>query len=222
MKKGKGHTSLPEPPEPGHHHFQNKDWMIVIATLLVLALAAKAGYDEISGKLIYQDYGYGGGFLGGFNWFNFSSLYASYGYIIDAALFLLIFLGVVKGVFKKHFGEGGTAAYIGIGIFLAFALLLWEEKTGFFLLQEFGPFVMLLFSLVLCVGAYKWLHGAGLWWLPTLCLGYLIFYYVFYQPGSTLISDKLFETISFFAMGGLVISLLVLFSQKKEAVNTTK
>ncbi len=177
--------SLPEPPSPSIGVKRETVWLIVIIALMIVALIGSVDYDKVSGNLVYRDnwYGYSGGGFGGFG-FSFRDIYARHGYIIDAALFLIIFLGVGKGVFKKHFGEGGTPVYVGIGIFLAFALLLWEERSELYLLEQFGPLVVVMFVLVLGVWAYHWMQQAGLGIWPTLAIGYLIFYFFLTSLGN--------------------------------------
>jgi len=169
--------------------------------LLVLLLIGLAGYvssGTITGEAFYRDSGYGygyGGFspFGGFG-FNFTELYAQYSSFIDAIIFLIVFLGIGKGIFKKHFKEGGTAAYTGIGLFLAFALLLWEERTGFYLLEQFGPLVALLFIIVVFMLAFKWIQHSGLGIIPAFCLAYLVFYFFATSWKETILGRKIYDT----------------------------
>ena len=141
--------------------------------------------------------------------------------ILDAVLFLLLFLGVGKGVLKKHFGEGGTAVYTGLGLFFAFALLLWEERTGFYLLVELGPIAVLFAILIVIVWAYKMLkgHEFGFWWIPLLCWGYLAFYYTFFTP-TVYFNESLARTVSYVALIIAVISLIYLAGKKKNSTTT--
>ena len=150
---------------------KKRDDCILRGHIIFLLLAVFIGLfilNEYTGQAYYQDYGYGSGYgfgggYGGFGFLNinFTDFYYSYGSLIDAFLFLLIFMGVGKGVFKEHFKQGGTAVYTGLGIFLAFSLLLWEEQTGFSLLLEFGPFVFFAFLLVLFFYIYTWIKHSG-------------------------------------------------------------
>ena len=212
--------SLPEPPSPSMGIKRETIWLIIVIALMIVTLIGSVDYDKVSGNLVYRDswYGYGGG--SGFGGFGvgtrFSDVYSQYGYIIDTALFLLLFLGIGKGVLKKHFGEGGTSVYVGLGLFLAFALLLWEENTGFYLLQELGPLALILLILIIVVLAYRSLKNSdiGLWWIPIISFGYLLYYYGFYKRNTSYLSSSLMETIWYIAVGAFVISLLVLVSRK--------
>ena len=40
--------------------------------------------------------------------------------------------------------KGGQAVYVGLGIFLALALLLWERNSGFSIIGEFGIYAFTL------------------------------------------------------------------------------
>ena len=195
MKKRMG--SLPEPPAPSPRITDVQGILMMVILLLVIAFFGSLQYEKLTGNLVYRDtwYGYGGGGMGWFGGFSFSDIYARHGYIIDAGLFLLIFLGVGKGIFKKHFAEGGTAVYTGIGIFLAFALLLWEERSGIYLLEQFGSLVVVLFVLVLFVWVFQWMKSAGMSVIPLLCIGYLVFYWGIYEGRRTMFGEKIYAWI---------------------------
>ena len=150
--------------------------VIVLAILLFLLLRT-----SMTGGVRYRDYGrgYGGFDFFGLSFFSFSDIYANYGFVIDAVIFLMIFLGLTQSVFKERFKES-RGLYIGMGLFLSFALLLWEENTGTSLLFEFGPFVFFGFIVLLIFVCYRWLHaefGLGLW--TSLALLYLVLFFFF-------------------------------------------
>ncbi len=184
----------------------------LVLGLVIIAAVLIAQHGDVSGALIYQDYqyGYSGGYsgYGGFGGFQFGEIYSRYGYLIDAALFLLIFLGVGKGIFQEHFKSGGTAVYTGIGLFLAFALLLWEERTGVFLLERFGGFVVLLFVLVLVVWGYHWLEHAGLGVVGSLAVIYLVLYFTFTSLEPTLGNTVIFSRLSAISMWLYIAALI--------------
>jgi len=163
----------------------------VVAVLVLVFLAGQIN-GGISGAVRYIDYGYGGGGYGyggyggggffGFGEFRWEELYYTYGNFIDAVLFLIIFLGVGKSVLTKHFGEGGNAVYIGVGIFSALALLIYEERTGTYLLLSFGPLVAVLIILLILVGVGLLLRMAGLGGWIAAGVSYVLFYMFVYQP----------------------------------------
>ena len=190
---------LPEPPTPSPRTTDVRGILFMMVLLLLIAFFGTLQYEKLTGKLVYRDSGYG--YLGGsglFGGFSFSDIYAQQGYLIDAALFLLIFLGAGKGIFKKHFAEGGTAVYTGIGIFLAFALLLWEERSGIYLLEQFGSFVVILFLLVLFAWVFQWMKSAGMSLFPLICLIYLIFYWGFSEWSSTMFGWRIYDWVADF------------------------
>ena len=167
-------------------------WFHFVGIFLALIIAAMISQGSLTGKAGYYDagpgyygrgygpgfFGFSGGFLGGLS---FSEIYFQYGYIVDAFLFLLIFLGLGRGVFGKHFSEGAKPLYTGVGIFLALALLLWEERTGYYLLVEFGSFVLILFLMVLIVYAFKWMKSSGAAGFTAFAFAYIIFFLFIYS-----------------------------------------
>ena len=142
---------------------KNEGWKwhaVILGLLILLALILSSGV--FTGKVYYYKYGGGGSGLSSlFGWLGYSSfsdLYYAYQSIIDAIIFLVIFLGVSKAVFQRHFGAGGNAVFIGVGLFLAFALLLYEEREGFSLMEKFGPVVLVIFVFIVLFAAFRWLH----------------------------------------------------------------
>ncbi len=167
-----------------------------LSILLILIAFALLIHSSVTGYAFYRDYapsyygGYGFGDFFGLGYIDFQSLYWQYGSFIDAVLFLMIFLGVGKSVFKKHFGDSGTTTYVGIGIFLAFALVLWEQQTQFFLLERFGQYVFYIFLLLLFFYLYKWISHAGGNTLFALAVSYLVYYFFFHKEIQSQMFDK--------------------------------
>ena len=170
-------------------------WHIVVVILAILLfLLLKT---SMTGKAWYRDYGSSFGGFGGFDFFglsffSFTDLYASYGYIIDAVIFLMIFLGLAQSVFKERFKES-RGLYVGMGLFLAFALLMWEERMGISILSLFGPAVFAIFVLLLILVVYKWVrHETGMNPLIVASILYVLLYFfvlkteAFYTMGNRL------------------------------------
>ncbi len=163
--------------------------IIVLAILLFLLLRT-----SMTGGVWYRDYGrgYGGFDFFGLSFFSFSDIYAGYGYIIDAVIFLMIFLGLAQSVFKERFKES-RGLYVGMGLFLSFALLMWEERNGISILSMFGPAVFAIFVLLLVFIVYKWIrHETGMNPLIIISLLYVLLYFfvlrtqAFYTLGNRL------------------------------------
>lgn len=107
-------------------------------------------------------------------------LYRDYASWFDFAIFLFIFLGLGRAIFGEHFkGAGGTGVYIGIGIFLALALLIWEEQAGFSLIEVMGPWVLFLFIMVLLFLTFMFIVKAGGGVLLAASVTYIIFFIVY-------------------------------------------
>ena len=137
------------------------DKYILVGALILLGLALFYVFNSYIGFLIYPREGFIGGSSAGLfpSFDDLVGFYYDYAQWIDFVLFLLIFLGLGKEVFKKQFKEGGKALYVGLGIFLALALVLWEVRTGTVLLELFGPIVLLFLALLVIFVMYKQIRG---------------------------------------------------------------
>lgn len=154
--------------------------LIIIVALLLIYLIAH----NVTGYQIYDPYGYGGagypvygpsagpqygggsfGAGAGFGfggWFNLVDLYFAYASWFDFFIFLVIFLGLGEMAFKKRFEEhGGKAMYIGIGIFLALSLLIFEETSGFKLIDLFSSWAFFIFILIITILIYSWISNVA-------------------------------------------------------------
>lgn len=107
-------------------------------------------------------------------------LYREYASWFDFFIFLIIFLGLGRAIFGEHFkGAGGRGVYIGIGIFLALALLIWEEQADFSLIEFMGPWVLVLFFMVIIFLTFMFIVKAGGGVLLAASITYLIFFVVY-------------------------------------------
>lgn len=100
---------------------------------------------NVSAYVFTRDYGVFSG-----TGFRISDLYLQYSSWFDFFIFLVIFLSLGKSVFGEHFKES-KGIYIGIALILAFALLIYEEQSGFSLIGSLGNWgflLIILFALV--------------------------------------------------------------------------
>lgn len=154
--------------------------LILMCSLVSAAYFQDYGYDyggSSSG-------GYSGGFYSGFDFgdvfkFSFFEFYQNYGYIIDSVIFLLVFISIGKATLGERFKSGGQSLFIGLGIFLSVALLIWEERTGFYLLLEFGPVALAFFVIILIIWMFTFFHGMEVGGLYAAAFAYMIFFFVF-------------------------------------------
>jgi ABC-type multidrug transport system fused ATPase/permease subunit len=164
----------------------NKRGLLVVLLLILLAINVNAVYyvreHGVEGFLNIFDFGarFGSGDQI-VNWYeNNSSL-------VDFFIFLVIFLGLGRTIFGEHFkGAGGKGVYVGIGIFLALSLLIWEQKSGFSLVGNFGIWALLIFILVIIFYIYKLIHQVTGSSLFAISLAYILLYIFF------LVLDNLF------------------------------
>ena len=167
--------------------------------LVFLALALAGNYNGVTGAVVYRDSGFGGyggyggsSFLGGYT---FSDFYYQYAPFIDALLFLIIFLSLGQTVFSSHFKKSGQSLYIGVGLMLSFALLLWEEQNNFYILEEFGMFALILLGLLILVVAFRAIsaHSIPHMVIPLCVILFSVLYVVF---AKTPLVSKLAEELN--------------------------
>jgi len=156
--------------------------------------------------------------LGDFK-FSFWEFYQNYGYIIDSVVFLFVFIGLGKATIGDRFEGAGKSFFVAIGIFLAVALMIWEEKTKFYLLLEFGPVALILFIVIVLVMIFEFFQGMGAAGIYAAAGTYIAFFfflgYFIENPNFQWVKDfvsvwapaKLIYAILFIL---LVIALIVL------------
>lgn len=117
-----------------------KKLVIYFVFLLAFVSIANAQY-------YYSDRGFS---LGNFDLMGF---YFEHPYEIDFFIFLIIFLGLSKSVFKSKFKEGSGLLIAGVSVALALALVFWEYNTGKSLLS-YGSIgiIILILLLVFVIG----------------------------------------------------------------------
>ncbi len=217
------------------HHIP---WISV--TLVLLAIATVGFFAQpdsgVTGALVYRDYGYGGyggGFSGPafFGDMSITAFYDQYHIYIDAIIFLLIFLSVGKALLLSHFGSGGKALYIAVGLALTLGLLLWEEQNNFSIIYQLGPVGVIALLLILFGGVYFGVlrvtdgsHFKAI--LVTLFIGYLVhrlfpdlisylpdLVYSFFSPLAS--TDDFFGRVFFVGLIALLIWLFIKRSKIK-------
>lgn len=160
-------------------HFLSEK-VLTIFTLSFVALAILLSLSKITGFIVYPrgfGYGYIGRGMG--EVFSVLDIYYQYPSWFDFFIFLLIFLGLGKGVFGEHFEKrGGKFVYTGLGVFLAIALLIWEQQTGTTLVELFGPWALIILVFVLAFYLFKWIKDATDSGLLAISLT-IIFLYLF-------------------------------------------
>lgn len=156
-----------------------KRGLIVFLLLLFIAINVNAVY-----------YVREQGLSGIFNLFDFGSRFGSGDQIVgwyennsgwfDFFIFLVIFLGLGRTIFGEHFkGAGGKGVYIGLGLFLSLSLLIWEQKSGFSLIGNFGVWALLIFIIIVIFFVYKLIHQISGSSLFSISLAYILLYIFF-------------------------------------------
>lgn len=77
------------------------------------------------------------------------SFYARYSTVIDAMLFLTVFIGLAQLTIGKHFGNSSAskAVSVGVGIALSFGLIIMESRIGFSI-GQFGTYAAGIFIIL--------------------------------------------------------------------------
>ena len=159
------------------------DKYIAVIGLMLFGLVAINFLRSYTGLVYYPRQGFIdgssiGGFLPGFG--GLIELYYSYSQWFDFFLFLIIFLGLGQIAFGRHFKEGGKAVYVGLGIFLSLALVIWEAKTGIILLEFFGPLAAVFLVILALFLMFKYLKGnvnsSSVMWISLAYIGFYILF----------------------------------------------
>ncbi len=191
--------------------------IIILAILMFLLLKS-----SITGRASYRDYGgYGGSWFGSFSdvfdFLNFSDLYSQYGYIIDAIIFMLIFMAIAQNAFKEKFKESKPLV-IGLGLFLTLALLMYEEQNQVSLLLGFGPLGLIVILILLVYGFGELFQRVGLGKFSAWSLGYIFVYYFFVKntpfitPLITLLSSS-WPQIESILSALVMVALIILLAE---------
>lgn len=109
----------------------------------------------VSAQYYYTDKGFS---LGGID---FLEIYNEYTYEIDFFIFLVIFLGLTKAVFKDRFKQQSNIISVGVSIALALAIVLWEKSTGKFILSYGAVIVTIL--IIAVIFAVIWIALKFIW-----------------------------------------------------------
>ncbi len=119
------------------------------------------------------------GYFGGYG-NSIVDLYYSYAEWVDFLLFTALFLILAQFVFGKRFGDkAGRGLAIIVAIILALSLSLWEARTGVYLLDWIGPYIVFLLVLAfifLVLFLFRKMGGSMMFWIS---LTYVLFYLVF-------------------------------------------
>ncbi|MDD5253741.1 MAG: hypothetical protein PHG05_01380 [Candidatus Nanoarchaeia archaeon] len=87
-------------------------------------------------------------------------IYYDYANWIDFILFLMIFLGIGQLTLGQKFTGPSKIVFVAVGIVLALALLIWENKTQFYLLEEFGGIIFWILIILLIIYLIKKFSGS--------------------------------------------------------------
>lgn len=140
--------------------------LVVLFGLLLVsgAFGASRFYDS--------SYGYGGGIGSLFD--TFLNLIEQNSFLVDAVVFLIIFLSISKKIFKDY--SEGQSLYIVIGIALTIGIMMYERRTGYSLIVNFGglSWLILLAFVVYLISSTKLM---GLKMISLSILGLVALFY---------------------------------------------
>ena len=91
-----------------------------------------------------------------------SAIYARYWAVIDLFVYTTIFVGVARAALRSRMpGRGGQAVSAGVGVSLAFGMVLLEHRQGISL-QTFGPAAVVLIVLLFGLMVHGMLRHVGI------------------------------------------------------------
>ena len=171
----------------------------------------------VFGAYRYYDYsyGYGGGIGSLFD--TFLNLIEQNSFLVDAIVFLVIFLVLAKKMFKDYSKE--SSLYIVIGIALTIGIMMYERRVGYSFIVNFGGFSWLIL-LAFVVYLISSTELVGLKMISLGILGLITLFYMpnrfpqfwYYMPPSL---SSLLILISFVV---LIIGIVKLFTEKKKRI----
>ncbi|MBI2109541.1 hypothetical protein HYT58_00005 [Candidatus Woesearchaeota archaeon] len=154
----------------------------LILLIFLLSFSLVAGLEYVNDDFL-GGYSSGGGFFSyGDDFlsnFDIAQFYQEYGAIIDGVIFLLVFIGAGIAAFGERFKGGSRNIYVGLGILFTFALMLWEKRNSFYLLNEFGPIAFIIFMTVVLVVVFNFFKSAGATGVYAVAIVYIVFFFAF-------------------------------------------
>ena len=152
-------------------------------------------------------------------------MYADYSSLFNFALYLILFLGLSRVVFARHFeGRGGKSITIAVGLLMATALAITENRTGFELITVFGPVSVALFIGMIGVVLFTLLISFGARKSTAAAATYLVLYLSFTGIATTYhqyLQNRLPILTAILAVG-LIIAIIILIRNvsagKKESL----
>lgn len=110
---------------------------------------------------------------------NLPSFYANYSSVLDAIIFVIIFVGLAQVTLGKRFGNtsGGKAVVVGVGLALALSLVIMEQTMDFSIAQ-FGPYAAAVFVLLAASVLFYLLKTLGVDSIGSFCTSYVIVYFM--------------------------------------------
>lgn len=167
-------------------------WLFIFL-LFVGAASAQYYYDQGSG-----------GFDFSFQLDAFFEWYDANPYFFDFFIFLALFGLVMKMIFKE---KAKLSVSMGLGVVLAFSLVLWERQSDF-TLMTFGPIA--LFLLALCM-FFLVIHYLGKvkskFLIMIIAIGILIFFFYAYSNLHYFLPERFWTYVTI----AVLILLLILF-----------
>ena len=107
------------------------------------------------------------------------SLYSRYSGVVDATIFLIIFVGLAQLTLGKRLGpsRGAKAVAAGVGIALALALVVMQRAMDFSIAQ-FGPYAAAVFVFLAASVLFYLLKTLGVGGLASFSTSYLVVYFL--------------------------------------------
>jgi len=135
--------------------------------------------------IVYYGQTYSGWNAFGYGFGDLTSLYYAYPGWIDFVIFLMIFTSLAKFAFGDRFrsehggGNAGKALSLAVGLGLSLGIVLWESKTGIYLLEHAAILFFVMLSVAIFWGMYALLAkkmnvSNGLAIIAALIVTYLV------------------------------------------------
>ena len=140
-------------------------------------------------------------------------IYFKYSAFIDAAIYLIIFLGLAQVTLGHRFEsrKGGKAITIGVGLIMAIGLAIWETQAGFNI-ASFGPVAAVVLLALMGYAIWAGIRAMEIEGVDTLTVTAMTYVLVYYSMSAAVPSVIWWINKNVPVVGGLLALIAAAFT----------